>query len=1289
MARKWDSRVFHQDVCDPDPDKPHQALFDLKQELDKEHFVLDDVTQGSVVKDVIRLALRSSHSDVQGAAVKCIAPLVKKVKEQNLDKMVESLVEPLQKDGKEQRDIATISLKYFVEHVPSAHRTTVRKLSEHLLDALRRAQKGDAKLDILDVITDLLRRFGSAVNDGHEGLQACVLKELSAPGSRLQVRKKAILCLAVLSVHTTEASFGQVLDYVIKGIREEKGEHLRKHIQLCSAISRTAGYRLGPALGQVVPLLLDNLAEEKLGHIEDDNERNEIRENILQAFESFLVRCPQQVTKFIAPIVQECRTAISYDPYYDYDDDGADADGDVVMDDDEYDEQMDADVDDDDDVSWKVRKAGAKCLSALIEARADALGTVYEVLCSSAARQRDLEAATPSLRMSIPERFKEREESVRMDIFKVFLDLLRATQLSGPSAPMEAGSMHGAFRPRVHETRPEAMHLVDVRGFVADCLCKAARDKSMKVKTACFTIMKELVCVLRGKLEPEISKLLGTVRDALGARDATTPLKTEILQFLHLLFDACAPDSPELQKALPELLPLVVACAGDRYYKITSEALKVCGEMTPVVVLSPDAAKFVHDLYKVVHGRLSTPDVDQEVKDAAIHTMGSLLCYAASAKEAVQHIDKGMVTRSQEQFLVLLASDFSRIPVIKTLAQCKHVDMEPQLLTRFVQEISSFLKKSSRPLRQATLRTLRVLVECKGSDIDDKLLPTLLRGITDLLTDQVDLHLSHLAIDLCDVVIKHAPARVVQEAEKQMLDRFLALVKSPLLQGSALESLENVFETFVPRCSLGYQPLMEQVIGVAGREFGQGEGRQVLNSVSGVVAKMTRSATQEQRDKTIEEFVAHLRHADEGRCGLGLACLGQIGRFVNLSGHQAVLASVRSGFVHPKEDIKTLAAASLGKIVKGAVRELLPELLGSIESQVGERYLLFRALKEALSRADPSDPYEPLRNEAEKILRVCLALAAVPDEGIRNVVAECLGKLALISPALACGEMRAHAEKAGALSDKTTTIICAFKCAVTEHSFGYDGLADDLAVLLRWMSKAPGCEDPQRNAENVKTRRAAVQLFTAALHSKPELVRMELRTLMEALYSQTTVDDALVRSVNLGPFQHKVDDGIELRKSAFECMDILLDGTFSGDSLLEYLNDYHGFCRQLVVGMETKQGSDIQVLCYFMMSKLCRVPRAYIAVLSAVEDMCRDTFLPMAVKRFVDQIKKQGLVQQEMDKMMDNQKALFCMVEAIWMVPGAEDNQTFNKFLATARGYDSEKLKVVMEAAAKKMDADR
>lgn len=47
--------------------------------------------------------------------------------------------------------------------------------------------------------------------------------------------------------------------------------------------------------------------------------------------------------------------------------------------------------------------------------------------------------------------------------------------------------------------------------------------------------------------------------------------------------------------------------------------------------------------------------------------------------------------------------------------------------------------------------------------------------------------------------------------------------------------------------------------------------------------------------------------------------------------------------------------------------------------------------------------------------------------------------------------------------------------------------------------------------------------------------------LLGVIYGETKVKPELVRTVQVGPFKHKVDDGLELRMAAFECLDTVLD----------------------------------------------------------------------------------------------------------------------------------------------------
>ena len=64
--------------------------------------------------------------------------------------------------------------------------------------------------------------------------------------------------------------------------------------------------------------------------------------------------------------------------------------------------------------------------------------------------------------------------------------------------------------------------------------------------------------------------------------------------------------------------PAVFAAVGERYYKVTSEALRVCAEMITVVRPSADSAfdfsSYTGPLYAAIEARLTAQDQDAEVK---------------------------------------------------------------------------------------------------------------------------------------------------------------------------------------------------------------------------------------------------------------------------------------------------------------------------------------------------------------------------------------------------------------------------------------------------------------------------------------------------------------------------------------------------------------------------------------------------------------------------------------------------------------------------------------------------
>lgn len=60
--------------------------------------------------------------------------------------------------------------------------------------------------------------------------------------------------------------------------------------------------------------------------------------------------------------------------------------------------------------------------------------------------------------------------------------------------------------------------------------------------------------------------------------------------------------------------------------------------------------------------------------------------------------------------------------------------------------------------------------------------------------------------------------------------------------------------------------------------------------------------------------------------------------------------------------------------------------------------------------------------------------------------------------------------------------------------------------------------------------RLALTTLNSAIHNKMSILLPHLSELLPAVIGDTQIKQELIREVQMGPFKHKVDDGLELRK---------------------------------------------------------------------------------------------------------------------------------------------------------------
>lgn len=1183
-------------IASKDKDFRYMGTSDLLNELQKDTFRADADTERRLCLVVLQ-QLDDASGDISGLAVKCLAPLVRKINESRVVDICETLVQKLLNGKEQQRDTASIALKTVVAEISNGGvaQQVCSSVAPKLIAGISSSDtSAEVKSECLDILQDVLHRFGSLMTAEHEKMLTALLKQLESPKANL--RKRAVQCLANLAASMSDAHLAEAAESVIKLLRNKdaKPDMTRTYITMIGALCRAVGYRFGPHLSETLPLLV--------GYCKDASENDdELRENSLQALESFILRCPRDVTEHCNTILALSLEYLSYDPNYTDDmDEGQDEE--VGGEEDEDEESAD-EYSDDEDVSWKVRRAAAKCLSAIISSRPELIATLYQ-------------QASPKL----IERFKEREENVKIDVFNAFIDLLRQTgHVSKGRQSIQPGS-------------PRAMLQQEVPKVVRS-LNKQLRERSIKTKIGAFSVLKELVIVLPNSLADHIVSLVPGIEKALNEKASNSNLKIEALVFTRLVMASHPP--AVFHPHIKALAMPVLAAVSERYYKVTSEALRVCGEL--VKAIRPDVKKtsfdfkpYVHPTYDAIMRRLAAQDQDQEVKECAITCMGLVISSLGD------HLSRELNT-CLPLLLDRLRNEITRLTAVKAFGIIAESPLDIDLslvLEQAVTELTTFLRKANRALRQASLGTLNALLAADRGKLSTSNYEAIIVELSSLISD-ADLALSAAALELCCTIMldekKHANAGAI--VKDKVLRQALVLVKSPLLQGHALQGLQDFFAALVQSGNTSFDTLLDSLMSSASSTaVSGGVSKQAFSSVAQCVAVLCLAAGHAKCSSTVTMLIGILTKGNQNDAMqlLALLSLGEIGRRTDLKAHKDVEKVVTASFQSSSEEIKAAASYALGNIAVGNHATYLPYILGQIDSQPKLQYLLLHSLKEVISR-QAIDKVELQQVDIDKILKLLFVHCESDEEGVRNVVAECLGKLALVEPSKLVPALQERTKSPSAFT--RATVVIALKFTIIDGQQPIDvyikPCIDDFLMLIK---------DDDRHV-----RRAAVLALSTAGHNKPGLVTDLLPHLLPLLYEQTTIKPDLIRVVDLGPFKHTIDDGLELRKAAFDCMDTLLT------SCLHHIDPSAFITPYLLSGLSDDY--DVKMPCHLILSKLA--DRCGTAVLPVLDP------LVAALEKSVMAKSKADAVKQEVDRNDDMIRSALRVVDSLSRISNVETKRSF------------------------------
>lgn len=228
-------------------------------------------------------------------------------------------------------------------------------------------------------------------------------------------------------------------------------------------------------------------------------------------------------------------------------------------------------------------------------------------------------------------------------------------------------------------------------------------------------------------------------------------------------------------------------------------------------------------------------------------------------------------------------------------------------------------------------------------------------------------------------------------------------------------------------------------------------------------------------------------------------------------------------------------------------------------SDATQKYMFLSTIREIITNKP-----ESLQNYIQQLMPLYMSQSNNPEEKIRNIVSESIGKLFVSHP----NQISKPLIDAMLNKDALTVATCASSFKYSAHNNKNPQDFIPFIDILIQMIKSPDIE--------IK-KNCLISLNSIAFNPNLKVcLKDKIEQLVGVAQEETMIKKELISVVDLGPFKHTVDKGEPIRKAAFSLLETVaenysFDQQYVVKATIDGLSDTHIDVQQQCLGFLNKQ----------------------------------------------------------------------------------------------------------------------